>query len=450
MTTPIVDFVKKYADSGDMRLHMPGHKGNGLLGVEQYDITEIEGADVLYSAQGIIKQSEQNAAELFETKKTVYSTEGSSLCIRAMLYLAKLYAKKQGLSPLIAAGRNAHKTFLTGVALLGLEVDWLLPQNTDSVISCEITPAFLDVYLSACKQKPVAVYITSPDYLGNTADIKRLSQVCKKYGVLLLVDNAHGAYLKFLKNDCHPITMGADMCCDSAHKTLPVLTGGAYLHISRTASAFFCDNAETAMSLFASTSPSYLILQSLDLANKYISNQYSNELDKTVAWVTELKNELLRNGYNIIGNEPLKVTIATKAYGYTGCEFAEILKKQKITCEFSDPDYIVMMFTPQISKSEIEKLKKVLLTVEKLTPINITSPKAALREKCLTPSQAINLPSIELPVCECVGKIAAIPTVMCPPAVPIVVCGEKIDAKAIESFKYYGIKKCLVVDENYF
>ena len=86
---------------------MPGHKGKSFLGIEEYDITEISGADVLYDANGIIKESEENAAKLFGAKKTVYSAEGSSLSIRAMLYLAVLHAKENGRKPIIAAGRNA-------------------------------------------------------------------------------------------------------------------------------------------------------------------------------------------------------------------------------------------------------------------------------------------------------------------------------------------------------
>ena len=100
---------------------MPGHKGSSYLGMEALDITEISGADVLYHGDGVIRASEENAARLFGTAKTLYSTEGSSLCIRAMLYLALLYARQTGRRPLIAAGRNAHKVFLTAAALLDLE-----------------------------------------------------------------------------------------------------------------------------------------------------------------------------------------------------------------------------------------------------------------------------------------------------------------------------------------
>ena len=109
MRTPICDFVEKYAECGKMRLHMPGHKGVSLFGAEKWDITEVDGADVLYSADGIIAESEKNATLLFGSGRTLYSTEGSSLCIRAMVYLLSLEAKQKGRKPLVWAARNAHK-----------------------------------------------------------------------------------------------------------------------------------------------------------------------------------------------------------------------------------------------------------------------------------------------------------------------------------------------------
>ena len=123
---------------------MPGHKGSGFLGVEKYDITEIDGADVLYKSEGIIRESEDVASELFGSARTVYSCEGSSLSIRAMLYLALLYGKEQGRKPLILAARNAHKVFLAASALLDFEIKWMYPQRMDSIVSCVIEPETLD------------------------------------------------------------------------------------------------------------------------------------------------------------------------------------------------------------------------------------------------------------------------------------------------------------------
>ncbi len=445
MKTPICDFVNEYKNSGKLRLHMPGHKGKDFLGIEGYDITEISGADVLYSPNGIIRESEENAARLFGTEKTVYSAEGSSLSIRAMLYLAVLHAKENGRKPIIAAGRNAHRVFMTAAALLDFEIAWIFPEKKESIISCDISPEYLDAFLSETEEKPVAVYITSPDYLGNVADIKGISAVCKRHGVLLLVDNAHGAYLGLLPENMHPISLGADICCDSAHKTLPVLTGGAYLHISKNSPEILTEYAENAMSLFASTSPSYIIMQSLDMANKYIADGYTEKLEETANAVNKLKNQLSEYGFELIGNEPMKLALSPKSMGYAGEEIADILSENGMECEFSDPDFVVMMFTPEISDDEIEHIGKVLLAVEKREEISEKPPVLSMPEKAMTVREAVFSASEEIDVSECKGRILASSAISCPPAIPIIVCGEIIDENAIKCFEYYGIEKCRVV-----
>ena len=446
MNTPICDFVQKYVDSGKLRLHMPGHKGAGTLGIESRDITEIEGADVLYRAKGIIKGSEENAARLFGTAVTKYSTEGSSLSIRAMLYLAMLYAKEKGLEPRILAGRNAHHTFMTAAALLDLQVSWLYPGKWESLMTCEIMPDHLDSILSEMKDKPVAVYITSPDYLGNMADIADISTVCRKHDILLLVDNAHGAYLNFLPENRHPIALGADVCCDSAHKTLPVLTGGGYLHISKYAPRMFCEHVESAMALFASTSPSYLIMQSLDTANQYLTEGYREKLAEFVQRMDVLKKNLTRYGFTLLGEEPLKITISSKDYGYTGDELAEMLMEKGIVCEFADPDFVVMMFTPEIAEESLEYLESVLCSVPKKTAISAKPPRISKPEQVCSIREALFSVSREICAKECVGQVLASTSIACPPAIPIVVCGERMDAEAVKCLEYYGVEKCRVLN----
>lgn len=446
MKTPICDFVKKYCADGALRLHMPGHKGACFLGVEDRDITEIEGADVLYSLDGgIISESEENARGLFGTKKTLYSTEGSSLCIRAMIYLCALHARELGREPLILSARNAHKVFLSAVALVDARVEWMFSSDEGGIVSCRVSAEALEERLSGMKEKPVAVYITSPDYLGNEADVRGLAEVCHKYGVILAVDNAHGAYLKFLPESRHPIDLGADICCDSAHKTLPVLTGGAYLHISEGAPLLFSEMAEQAMQIFASTSPSYLILQSLDMANLYICDGYGERLADFCDEVAKLREELARKGFEVIGDEPMKLTLATKSYGYYGYEVSNLLLEKGIACEFSDPDYVVMMFTPEIDRGGIKLLSDALCSIEKREEILEKAPSLAEAERVMSVRQALMSPSREVLVYKALGEVLASATVSCPPAIPIVVCGERIDERAIACFKYYGIEKCRVV-----
>ena len=436
MDTPICDFVRKYSQSEVLRVHMPGHKGTDFLGIEKYDITEISGADSLYEADGIIRQSEENAGRLFGCN-TFYSTEGSSLCIRAMLYLA-VKGKK---NPLVAAGRNAHKTFLSAAALLGFDIMWLMPENNGSYLSCRITAESLEDSIKNSDRIPDAVYITSPDYLGNTADIKGISEVCKKHKILLLVDNAHGAYLKFLPESRHPMDLGADICCDSAHKTLPVITGGAYLHI---ADEKIAKDAKNALAMFGSTSPSYLILQSLDFANKYLAD-YPETLAKFIKSVYNFKGMLADYGYTLCGDEPLKITVRTKPFGYTGTEFAEILRSGNIECEFADPDFLVLMLTPETGDGGIEKIIKAMLSVEKKEAINENPPEFGLPERVMSVREAAFSEWETVSVSESEGRILTAATVGCPPAVPIVCSGERIDKKAIECFEYYGIEKTEVV-----
>ena len=446
MNTPIWDFVRDYQHSDALRFHMPGHKGRLFLGMESMDITEIPGADSLFHAEGIIAKSEQNASKLFGSH-CFYSTEGSSLCIRAMLYLCTLHARSQGRPPVIAAGRNAHKVLLSAAALLDFDLQWIYPSSQTSYLSCKITPEELEEYLSSASPLPTAIYITSPDYLGNMVDLQGISSVCKRYKVLLAVDNAHGSYLKFLSPSLHPMDLGADICCDSAHKTLPALTGGAYLHISPKAPSLLQDHAKQALSLFASTSPSYLILESLDAVNHYLSGNYGTRLAQFLTQANQNRTRLEIHGFHFIGDEPLKWTIHCKSYGYYGTEIADYLSSNGIVCEFYDPDYLVLMLTPEIGCKEFEKLVDVLLDLPRRLPILRQPPLPIASSAVISPRTATFSLSEDLAVEDAEGRILADPSVGCPPAVPIAVCGERITSEAVAAFRYYGITHCRVCIE---
>lgn len=445
MNAPICDFVRNYAAQQALRLHMPGHKGRGPLGVEALDITEIPGADSLYEASGVIRESEENASLLFGCP-TLYSTEGSSLCIRAMLYLALLHAKERGRKPRIVAGRNAHKTFLSAAALLDLDVLWLNPAPGDSYLSCTVSADALDAVLDGM-DAPAAVYLTSPDYLGNTVDVAALAEVCHRRDVLLLVDNAHGAYLRFLPASRHPIDLGADICCDSAHKTLPVLTGGAYLHLSPAVPQSLRDQARTALALFGSTSPSYLILQSLDAANVALGGGYREALARFTAEVDNLKAHLIEKGWLLQGDEPLKLTLRAKPRGYTGAELAQAFELENIVCEFADPDFLVLMLTPEVGSDGLVRLEAALDALLPRSAIQDEAPAFQPAARALSIRDAALSPCETLPVERCLGRILAAATVGCPPAVPILVCGERIDEHALACFRYYSIETCMVVRE---
>ena len=441
MKTPIFDFVKQYAASDIARFHMPGHKGiPSALGCEPLDITEVEGADVLYSPCGIIAESEENATALFETAHTFYSAEGSSLAIKAMLALATEKTKKEE-RPTILAARNAHKAFLYACALLDLDVEWIFPlEKSSHLCSSVLTPEDVEEALMTSNVKPSAVYLTSPDYLGQISDIKGIARVCHAHGVPLLVDNAHGAYLKFLKPSLHPMDLGADLCCDSAHKTLPVLTGGAYLHISKSADPSLLERARELLSVFASTSPSYLILQSLDLCNAYLSDGYREKLSACVQKVNGVKQRLARMGFEAEASEPLKIVFQPRAFGYTGEELAEHLRLHRIEAEFADDSILVLMVTPSTRECDLERLLNAFQKLPQKAPMplsSIPSPHAHHAQR-LSIREAIFSSCERVSVENAVGRICAAPTVACPPAVPIVMSGERITHAHTELMSYYG------------
>ncbi|MBO7689541.1 MAG: amino acid decarboxylase [Clostridia bacterium] len=445
MKTPIADFCRQYADGQTIRFHMPGHKGQGPLGVEALDLTEVRGADSLYEAMGIIAESEAGAASLFGTRATFYSCGGSSESIKAMCLLAvRQYAKTHSGRAVLLAGRNAHKSFVGASQLIGFDIRWLSSEEEDyALCRCTITPTGLEQALSAMKQGeglPAAVFVTSPDYLGNVLDIAGLAKVAHSYAVPLLVDNAHGAYLKFLPEDRHPITLGADACADSAHKTLPVLTGGAYLHIGANAPEGFEETAREAMGLFGSTSPSYLVLQSLDLCNDWLEKTAHSAFAETLERVEAVRDQMKEKSLALSGEESLKITLDAPGSGLgTGTELAEWFRSAGIECEYADRDFVVFMFSPFNRGEDFDALARAVRALEPGERTETARRSTALPEAVLQPYEVLSVPAEEVPVENALGRVAALVRIGCPPAVLPVVPGERVDKNVIEILRSCGI-----------
>ncbi len=434
------DFIKNYSESSITRLHMPGHKGAEFLGFEKYDITEIYGADSLYEADGLIKESEQRASDIFNTKATFYSAEGSSQCVKAMISLVKLLNKD---NCTVLSTRNCHKSFIYASALLNVDIKWLYNNGEYSLAASNVLPEDIESALNNADIPISAVYLTSPDYLGNELNIKDISKITCSKNIPLIVDNAHGSYLHFLDEKRHPIDLGADMCCDSAHKTLPVLTGGAYLHISKKTPDFFKDNVKYALEMFGSTSPSYLILSSLDLANDYLSNGFDRDLKKCVNRLNKLKENLKDSHITPLKTDPLKLTIPSY-----GLNIADMLRKSKIECEYQDPDYVVMMFSPLNGAEDFIKTENALKNIYKNIEKNKKTHPPVLNlkpEKVLSVREAIFSPFEIVDAEHSFGRTLARPAASCPPCVSVLMPGERIEEDSIKIFKKYSINKIPVV-----
>lgn len=435
MQTPIADFVRAYAKADGARFHMPGHKGKAFLGCEPYDITEITGADALYEAEGIIAESEKNAAKLFGTRATFYSTEGSSQCIRAMLFLAVRGWQGNG-RPYVIAARNAHKAFLYAAALLDIDVVWLYPKKLHALCSCQILPEQLAAVLSQQKQPPAAVYVTSPDYLGGQLALGELARICHRHGTILAVDNAHGAYLHFMEERTHPMDVGADICCDSAHKTLPVLTGGAYLHIAKTAPKQLGEEARQALVLFGSTSPSYLTLASLDLCNAYLAEHYRKRLSDTMESLAKLRGLLRGNGWRIEESDPLKLTVRMPDEDLR-FRLMERLRGAGIAYEYADMEYLVFMVTPENDRADYDRLLAAMGMNDAPYQDKKGWSPVSCRQVCSV-REAFFAPQERVKTERAIGRVCGAPSVGCPPAVPIAAAGELIDENAVALLKYYG------------
>jgi len=439
MNTPIFDFLQNYSRSNTLRCHMPGHKGIGFPLPFSFDITEINGADSLFEADGIISQSEKIMSSLYGTQSTVYSAGGSTLCIQAMLKIVKDEGRK------VFAVRNVHRSFLNACALFDIDVQWIIPDYTDGILSGTIDLQKVESLLSK-ETAPSCLYVTSPDYTGKIADIQSLAQICHRYGSVLVVDNAHGSHLHFFDKSIHPIYLGADMCCDSAHKMLPALTGGAMLH---TSSKKYAPLLKNAMSITGSTSPSYLVLLSLDLCNRYIYESIRSDIKVGTQSISTLKARFSQSLIFSDG-DPFHITVKASECGLNGNELADELRNNGVECEYSDSRILVLLMSPLNTQADYIRLssalEKSLKNVKKYPPSE-SRFTMSLPQKAMSIREAVFSPQEEIPV-ECAeGRVCASVKVPCPPAIPIVASGEVVNSESIVLFKKYGIKSIIAVKD---
>jgi len=444
--TPILNFLNEYEyNSRLVRLHMPGHKGRTYLGVEPFDITEIDGADVLYCPEGIIAESEAIASQLFGSGRTVYSCGGSSQCIFTTAWLLVRYARDNGLAPLVLAARNVHQAFVSALAQTGLDVAWYCPEGA-TPLACPIDVTALETHLRGMPIRPIALYITSPDYLGNIQPVAEIADLCHRYGVLLVVDNAHGAYLHYLPTPLHPLDLGADIVCDSAHKTLNCLTGAAYLHFGKACPAYFADNVKETMLTVASTSPSYLIMASLDRANASLaSTGYRARMANMAEAVQAAKTRLSEVGWQCIGDEPLKLTLYAPSMGHSGKQLSFSLYMRNIMVEYADAHYLILMMSADTPSEHFARAVEFLLTIKKGDYHPALPLLPSLPPRVLSVRDAYLAPREWCPIEDCAGRTLAHLHVSCPPAVPPVIAGECLTEAVVDYLRARGYERVEVV-----
>ncbi len=447
MNTPLTNAIRQLVEQDFSRFHTPGHKGRELdllSPVTPYDLTEVRGADSLYSPDGPITEMERLYTGLYRTGGSFLSAGGSTLCIQAMLRLVRPLGKK------VILGRNAHSSAISALALLGMDPVWLYPAIGPDLLPEPITPEAVEAALSL-HPDAAGVYVTSPDYFGKLTDIAGLAAVCRRHGVPLLVDNAHGAELFFLEGGLHPMQQGADLCCDSLHKTLPVLTGGALLHVGDTPLArrhAFAAHAKEAMALFGSTSPSYLILLSIDLLLPHLADgSIAAELAATAARVNKLAAQAADRGFLLPAGPvlPTRLALGFSALGLTREEFDAHLTRCQVEPEYLAGHYCVFLLSARNRGSDLARLSRLIATAPAMgapLPVDTAFPPA---RQVLSPREALFAPRCSLPAGEALGRVSAGVISRCPPGIPLVMPGEEIDENIRTALNNYGISHVDVI-----
>lgn len=435
---PVYNRLRQHDALKRSSFHTPGHKCSSFLPSDllRLDYTELPDTDALYEADGIILECEKNLSELFGTKRSLISSGGCTLAIQAMIRLALMRGGK------LLCSRNVHRSAVNAMALLGTDTVWL-KGNTNGKYTGRADPEEIRIALES-DSTIRSVYITSPTYYGEISDIRSISDVCHKHGCTLLVDNAHGSHLKFMKDDIHPITLGADMTACSLHKTLPVLTGGAVLNIAEPSLVPF---AKEAMALFGSTSPSYPVMCSIDICTDYFLNGRGKDdylsCQERVKKINDLALERGVSGPDGLC-DPLRVTLCTASAGLTGDEQERYFQSFGIDCEFCDGSNAVFLCSPFNTEEDFQRLEKAINGLTAKAQIIEREIRNSIPEKIMSLRDAVLSPAEMVMTRDAAGRISASTACPCPPGVPLVMPGEYIDKNLVEALLNSGIENIKV------
>jgi arginine/lysine/ornithine decarboxylase len=455
---PLVDGVLKYIKECNVSFCMPGHKGGlgfleTLKGKRLYenliraDITEVDGLDNLHHADGIIKESQQLLSEYYGSIKSYFLVNGSTSGNLAMIFSAFNEGDK------IIVERNCHRSIFNAIVMRKLKPVYI----KNKIHSKYDAPLPLDKehfsYLINENKDAKGIIVTYPNYYGICLDLPYVIKIAKQYGMKVLVDAAHGAHFgasKLLPES--PLKMGADMVVMSAHKTLPSLTQTAFLHIGE---GVDISKVDFYVSAFLSTSPSYMLLCSMDYARFYIEEYGTEHYDKLIK-ICHINREKI-NGlgkFYILGEEDLRdisvsydnrYTIDLTRYilnvpkGYSGHKLLEYLRANKIQAEMSDSRNVILIFSPFNKEQDFKKLYIVLkncdmniLKQEYVDLIDYDMPMSIMH-----PYEVMDKEKTMVELKDSEGKISAVAIVPYPPGIPIVMPGEKLGEKSIAVIQYY-------------
>lgn len=450
--TPLFDALMEYVDNNTIPFHVPGHKkGQGMINkfkdfvgtnVLSIDVTVFKQVDSLHKPTGAIKAAQELAADAHNADHTFFSIHGTSGAIQAMIMSVVGQGDK------IIIPRNVHKSVTAGIILSGAGPVYMHPEIDRRVgVALNVTPETVEKTLEQNRDAK-AVLIVNPTYYGVSTDIEKIAEIVHSYGIPLIVDEAHGPHLHF--NNKLPISAmdaGADICAQSTHKIVGSLTQSSLLHVRK--GLVDVNRVKTVMSLLQTTSPSYILLASLDVARQQMALEGKELVDMTIElarYARERINSipgLYCFGEEVLekegayGFDPTKITITCKDLGLSGYDLERILaEKYYIQPEMSDLYNVLCVFSFGDTKEKIDALLKALEEISseqccKLIKKTEILDVPSIPESVLTPRDAFNSMTISVPIEDSVGLISAEFLMAYPPGIPILCPGEIVTTEII-------------------
>ena len=451
--TPLFDALIEYVDRDTLPFHVPGHKkGVGVdtefkdfMGENPFkiDVTVFKQVDSYHHPTGPIKKAQELAADAYGSDACFFSVHGTSGAIQAMILSVV------GAGDKIIVPRNVHKSITGGIILAGAIPVYMQPELDKKLgIANGVTPDTVKETLEANKDAK-AVLIINPTYYGVATDIKKITDIVHEYDIPLIVDEAHGPHLNF--NDKLPISAmeaGADMCAQSTHKIIGALTQGSLLQVN--SKRVSVQRVKQVINLMHTTSPSYILMASLDTARRQIALYGKELLDKTIELSNYVRKEVNKiPGFYCFGDEilgvpgayafdPTKITITCRDLGITGYELEMILaNKYHIQMELSDLYNVLIVGSFGDTPEGMERLLKALKEISndyygKGTPKADFIDIPTIPEQIQIPNEAFNSVRTPVRIKDSIGMISGEFLMAYPPGIPILCPGEKITREIIE------------------
>lgn len=435
---PLVDALQNFVEKQPQSMHVPGHK-HGLLSMlpEEikaaltYDLTELTGLDDLHHPEEAILQAETLLAKTYGANRSFFLINGSTVGNLAMIYAV---CKR---NEIVIVQRNAHKSIFHALELVGAKAVFITPEwnettKTAGTITTKSVQEALKLYPEA-----KAVVLTNPTYYGvSSKELQQQIELCHKQNIPVLVDEAHGAH--FIASEKFPscaIELGADIVVQSAHKTLPAMTMASFLHV--TSQLVNVEKVNHYLRMLQSSSPSYLLLASLDDARDYIGSYLEMDaaylLDKRHQWIEALCS--LHPLEVIEVDDPLKILL--RLPGYSGFELKAAFEQQGLFVELADP-YQVLVILPLIKQGQVYPFADMRIRVKEAIA-RLKKEQGNAISSIASPSEwpTVSVPEYSydemdqlekewIPYMRAIGRIAASMLIPYPPGIPLFVPGEKI------------------------